>query len=92
MTDIHEFRRRRADKAEDNKLVTPEDMLLEALDALRSGRKPFTSVLILYRIPNEEDTGFTHGHYAANLTRPDHLCLLKLAERRLIDDWIGVDD
>lgn len=81
-----EFRLRRAEREESNQHVTPEDILEQVLEDIRSGKLQPDQLLIGYRCP-EDGNGRRYGTYSANLSRPDLLVFLEWLKVNLFDNW-----
>lgn len=80
-----EFRRRLAMREENNAHVTPEDVLLDVLEDLRSGDLPIDQIVVCYRIP--EDDGYRVGYASAQADRPNQIALLHLVTDLVVERW-----
>lgn len=89
MSNVTSIGRRRAERASDSTLWTAEEMLMAALDDIRSGRINPDGISLHYFDKTGEQTEIP-SFYASNLSYERHVALLRIAERRVLDDWLGI--
>lgn len=84
---MDEIARKKADIAGDNRLWSPIDALEDAMATLKT-KDLSTIELAVHWLERMPDGSSTHHYVAANLPMPEHLALLKVADHRLIHEWI----
>lgn len=62
-----------ANVKDDNTLISPEQTLLDALDEIKSGKRPANKVLILTLY--DEDKCYGNGFYASNMKASEMVTL-----------------
>ena len=85
--DIVNLGAKRADKFNDNRLVSPGDCLADAKSELESGKRIANKVLILTL--NDVDGGYDVGHYASDLSCAEMIALMEVAKARFLS-YMGV--
>lgn len=75
MGNVSNFNARRAQEAEDNRLLTPVDSLEDALSEVSSGERKCDKILIITL--DTEDDGYGVGYYASNLSTSEQISLLE---------------
>ena len=87
---MDQFTRARLDRMSDCKDVSPRELLLMVLDDLDKGEIAPDGLMVIYcRRPSE--SAWTCGTYRTGLARDQELVQLRLAERRLLGDWLEQD-
>lgn len=76
----------RALRADDNRLVTPVDILRQAIADIENGQEAPTSAMVLFweRGSAEDDAAFSTMHYAANLSGSERIALLEMIKARVL--------
>lgn len=70
----------RADKENDNGLVTPAECLEDAAVDIRTGKRVCQKVLVLTLDVGPDGNGYDVGFYASNLRSSEKLALLEVAK------------
>lgn len=83
---MDELAKKRADKAADSRLWSPQDALEDLLAEIRAGRIKPTSLAIHYW-EGMPESGLEHHYSAAGLTYPSHIALLTVGLDRVVQDW-----
>ena len=94
MTGPTNLNKERAERAGDNRLWKPEDMLREVLRRIEAGEITTDRMMVLYWEPVNGDfeEAFETNHYVSGLTRSDVLAMLEMMKFDLMDDWRGTYD
>jgi hypothetical protein len=74
----------RAIRANDNRLVSPAEMLTDALTDIESGTVQPTRAMVLFWEEDEEGEGFSTEFYASNLKGSEMLALLDMIRARIL--------
>lgn len=80
------FRRRLAQRTQDNTKWTPRDALVAGVDMIDQGSVDIER-LTVHMLVREPDGGESHQFLAANLSYEEHIALLELAKKRALEDW-----
>jgi hypothetical protein len=84
---MDQIARRRAEKLGDNRLWSPLDALEEAKNLIKD--QDLSKIrLSVHWFEVQEDGSRRHHYTAANLTFPEHIALIRVADHALIHDWI----
>lgn len=83
---IENLNEARAEKAGDNTLWTPLDLVRAMLRDIEDGTIKPTSMVVHYYEENPDGSS-NHGFYLSNLTREQHIAILELAKWRSLEDW-----
>lgn len=78
--------RERAKRADDNRDVTPEQLMEQALEELRAGEEHATALVILRRHDDPEDDTFGIGWWAANARGSDIIALMEMVKATILRD------
>lgn len=84
---MDEFSKRRAEKIGDNRLWSPKDALEDAIAAIKDV-DPDKVCIAVHWFEKQEDGSRRHHYSAANCTFPEHMALLEVALKKVIDDWV----
>ena len=82
MGDVTQFNVERADRLDDNTLVCPEEVLLDAAHEIRTGKVACTSVLVLML----DATGdrYNVGYYASHLRSSEQIALVEVFKTKVL--------
>lgn len=83
---MDEVARKRAEQKGDNRLWSPLDALEEAVEAIK-GQDLSKVRLAVHWFEVQDDGSRKHHFTAANLTFPEHMALIRVADHQLIHDW-----
>jgi hypothetical protein len=84
---MDEIARKKAEKAGDNRLWSPNDALEEAIVSIKD-LDPKNVKIAVHWFEVQEDGSRKHHYTAANLTFPEHMALIRVADHQLIHDWV----
>lgn len=76
----------RADKTNDCREWTPLDALKDLVADIEAGRAKPTQ-LVVHFMEEAEAGRRIYRYSAAGITYPEHVCLLAVAQARIIGDW-----
>lgn len=74
----------RAYREGDNRLLTPADMLQDALSDIESGAEAPTRAMLIFWTEDEDAREFATSYYAANLRGSEMLGLLEIIKARIL--------
>jgi hypothetical protein len=84
---MDEIAKKKAGKAEDNRLWTAKDALKDAIERIKDIDPAKVHLCVHWRVDDEQGG---HLHWsAANIQRPDHVALLELFKFQLCKEWFG---
>lgn len=86
MTEIRSINALRAERENDNKLLSPLECLEDAAEDVRSGKVPATKVLVLCLDTGPEDTSYNVHFHASKLRASEMLALLEVFKQRVLRD------
>ena len=81
----------RADRENDNSLLSPVDALREAIRDIENGEYPAERILILRLDHGEDGNEFNVGWHAANINSTMMIALMEAVKHRLLTD-VGFGD
>jgi hypothetical protein len=85
---MDEISRKRAEKFGDSRMWSPVDALEDAIETIKT--KDLKDIrLAVHWFEVQPDGSRKHHYTAANLTFPEHISLIRVADHRLIHDWFG---
>lgn len=84
---MDDLAKRRAEREDDSKLWKPVDALEDVLASVKSGERKPTQLIIWYVEDGEQK--MTVNYCVAGVTREEHIALLALAQRNMLDDWLA---
>lgn len=84
---MDDLAKRRAERKDDAKLWKPIDALEDVLASLKSGERTPSQLVIWYM--EETPEKMTVNYCVAGVTRQEHVALLALAQRQMLEDWIA---
>jgi hypothetical protein len=88
MSDVNKLAALRVGKAEDNKDITPLDLLRTMIHDIETGALKVDGLMILwFNRPKGED--WDMGSYRARVDRVEQLAFLELAKERHIRGWLN---
>ena len=92
MGEVQSINVARADRENDNTLLSPVECLEEAAREIRSGEKRCTSVLVLRLDAGEDGDCYDIGFSACNLRSSEMLSLLEVAKTRVLSGMGFLED
>jgi hypothetical protein len=82
MADVHNLNAARADKAQDNTLLSPADCLEDALQEVRSGVRVCDKLVVLTL--DTTGDGYGMGYYASNIKASEIIALCEATKARML--------
>lgn len=80
MTEIRSINALRAERDNDNSLLSPAECLEDAAQDVRTGERKCQKVLILTLDVGDDDAAYNVGFYAANMKTSEKLALIEAAK------------
>lgn len=85
---MDEVAKRKAEKANNNRLWAPQDAIEDALMRIKDKDPKKIHLMVAWREELDDETSKIHWS-AANIQRHDQISLLELVKFDLIKDWFG---
>lgn len=84
MADVRSFNAARADKAQDNSLISPLEQIEEAAEDLRSGKADATSAMVILLDRGKDGGDYNHHWYMSKLAASEAIALLEVVKAGLV--------
>lgn len=91
MADVRSINALRADRANDNRLLSPLEALEDAAADIRSGKRAPDKLLVLMLTTGEHGEGYQVNFNASNLKNSEMIALLEVFKERLLHEIRGQD-
>lgn len=85
---MNEIAKARAEKMQDCREWSPLDALEDAINSIKSGEINPEQVVVHFLSKEASDGRRLHNFFAAGVTVPQHIALLNLGLKRVLEEWL----